>query len=108
MKIPRFIYYLILISFLAALVMILHSNIQSTPTLDQTSVNAYQPVDLNSATADELMLLPGIGPALAERIIAYREHYGPFRRAEELMLVEGIGENLFNEISKYISVGGQI
>ena len=53
------------------------------------------PLDLNTATAEELAELPGIGPELAKRIIAYREEHGPFSTAEELMQVSGIGEGKF-------------
>ncbi len=48
-------------------------------------------LDLNRATARELEALPGIGPALARRILAYRESHGPFRRVEDLQKVSGIG-----------------
>lgn len=49
------------------------------------------PLDLNSATAAELETLPGIGPALAGRIVAYREEHGPFTSVEDLLQVSGIG-----------------
>lgn len=48
-------------------------------------------VHLNSASAPELERLPGIGPTLAQRIIEYREQYGPFQLLEDLLQVEGIG-----------------
>ncbi|HEU4562530.1 MAG TPA: ComEA family DNA-binding protein [Longimicrobium sp.] len=48
-------------------------------------------VDLNSASAQELQTLPGIGPALAARIVAHRESNGPFRSVDELEKVPGIG-----------------
>jgi competence protein ComEA len=49
------------------------------------------PVDVNHASAEELIALPGIGPALAARIIAYREEHGPFASLDELERVQGIG-----------------
>ena len=49
------------------------------------------PLDLNAATAAELERLPGIGPALAGRIVAYRDSVGRFRTVEELDSVKGIG-----------------
>lgn len=50
-----------------------------------------QPVDINHAYVDELITLPGIGPALARRIIDYRIEYGPFESVEDLEHVSGIG-----------------
>jgi competence protein ComEA len=51
-------------------------------------------VDINTATADELHVLPGIGPALAARIIEWRGEHGPFRSMDDLDLVPGIGPAL--------------
>ena len=55
-------------------------------------------IDLNTAGARELELLPGIGPALAERIIAWREAHGPLRSPEDLRQVEGIGDSVMEQI----------
>ena len=49
-------------------------------------------VNVNTATAEELEALTGIGPALAEAIVSYRDEHGVFETAEELMNVKGIGE----------------
>ncbi|MFZ4720383.1 MAG: helix-hairpin-helix domain-containing protein [Ilumatobacteraceae bacterium] len=49
------------------------------------------PVDLNRATADELDSLPGVGPATAAAIVAYREQHGPFSAVDDLAQVRGIG-----------------
>ena len=48
-------------------------------------------IDVNRASETELTALRGIGPALARRIVEYREKNGPFRSVEELVLVRGIG-----------------
>jgi len=52
------------------------------------------PVDLNLATAAQLVALPGIGPAKAQAIVAYREKHGPFRTGADLAGVPGIGPSL--------------
>ena len=62
------------------------------------------PLDLNSATVDDLDELPKIGPVLAQRIVDYREANGDFAYVEELMNVEGIGEGIFEKIKDLVEV----
>ena len=68
---------------------------------------AFDPslIDINKASAAALDLLPGIGPVLAERIVAYREANGDFLLPEDLLSVEGIGEATLEELREYITVG---
>lgn len=61
-------------------------------------------VNLNHATLAELDTLPGIGPALAQRIIDYRQEKGGFRRIEDIKNVSGIGDKLFVQIKDLITV----
>jgi competence ComEA-like helix-hairpin-helix protein len=61
-------------------------------------------INVNSASVTELQELPGVGKVLAERIVEYRDKYGPFRRAEHLMLVRGISESKFRELEPMITV----
>ena len=60
------------------------------------------PVNINTAAAEELDVLPGIGPALAGRIIAYREEHGPFTAVEDLLEVSGIGEKVLDGLRDQI------
>ena len=60
------------------------------------------PLDMNAATAMELDELPGIGPVLAERIVAWREENGPFAGPDDLMAVEGIGPATYEDLAPYI------
>ena len=62
-------------------------------------------VNLNTATKDELVALPGIGPAKAQAIVDYRNQHGPFRSIDELRKVKGIGEKLFISIKPELSIG---
>lgn len=61
-------------------------------------------ININKATKEELVKLEGIGPALAERIIKYRNFYGPFNRIEDIKKIYGIGDSKFNRIKNYLSV----
>ena len=61
-------------------------------------------ININTAGVNELTTLAGIGPAIAERIIAHREANGPFRIIEEITDVSGIGERRFEDIRSQITV----
>jgi competence protein ComEA len=61
------------------------------------------PVNINDASPGELERLPGVGPALAARIVEHRERYGRFRRAEHLLLVRGISERRFRQLRPYVT-----
>src|SRR5215813_1907945 len=55
-------------------------------------------VNINTAGVDELIALPGIGKAYAERILEYRQKNGPFKKVEDILNVRGIGEKTFERI----------
>ena len=65
------------------------------------------PIDINTATVEELQALPGIGKTRAEAIVAYREEHGGFTYVEDLKAVSGIGEGILANIIDYITVGEQ-
>lgn len=65
---------------------------------ENRSSGASSTLDLNAATAHELARLPGIGPKLAEAIVAHRDTFGNFRRIENVMLVDGMSTKRYNEI----------
>ena len=77
-----------------------------TEVEQETFLPDVSPVDLNSATAEELTVLPGIGPALAERIVEYRREHGGFGAVEELINVLGIGEAKLAELKDRVTVNG--
>ena len=62
-------------------------------------------VNVNAASAGELVALPGIGPALARRIVAYREEHGAFTSVDQLKEVKGIGEPLLAALGDRLTVG---
>jgi competence ComEA-like helix-hairpin-helix protein len=64
-------------------------------------------LDLNTAPIQELVRLPGIGPVLGQRIIAYREEHGPFTAIDELLAVSGIGPKVLEEIREQVTIGAE-
>lgn len=74
-------------------------------TLKESSADAATTqVDINRADEAGLQAIPGIGPALARRIVEFREANGPFSRVEDIMKVRGIGEKSFQKIKSFIKV----
>jgi comEA protein len=63
-------------------------------------------VNVNSASVEQLQLLPRIGPAVAQRIVEHREKNGEFKSVDDLMLVRGIGESTFELLRPYVAVAG--
>lgn len=61
-------------------------------------------VNINSATAEQLVALPGVGAKLAARIVEFRQKSGGFKSPQELMNVQGIGEKNFLKIQSYLTV----
>ncbi len=61
-------------------------------------------LDLNTATAEELQKLPGIGEVLSQAIVEYREEHGPFQSVEELLQVPGIGQGRLENIRDLVTV----
>jgi competence protein ComEA len=61
-------------------------------------------LNLNTATADQLARLPGVGKVLAARIVDFRQKKGPFKRVEELLAVRGISERKWKTLREHLTV----
>lgn len=91
-----------------------HSDNLPTPPVVEGGVSQIKPVlqttpsptkvNINSASLQALELLPGIGPAIAQRIIDYRSEYGAFATPEDIMRVKGIGQGTFDKLKDMIVV----
>lgn len=77
---------------------------------EETAPSANAPagvVNINTADAAQLALLPRVGEKAAQRIIEYRTQHGPFKKTSDLMQVKGIGAKTFERLAPYISLSGQ-
>lgn len=80
----------------------LSSNVAPAPAVSNTASGL---LNINTASAQELEALPGIGPALAQSIVSYRNEHGPFQSIDDLKNVPGIGDARFERLKGLITVG---
>ncbi len=79
----------------------------SISTLPAAAADGKRVVNINTADAAKLAFLPRVGPAVAERIVAYRKDNGPFKSTEDLMHVRGIGEKTYTLLKPYLALAGE-
>ncbi|MCH7663262.1 MAG: ComEA family DNA-binding protein [Chloroflexi bacterium] len=79
------------------------TNLDGSPA-DEPTVAPTFPININTASLDELQVLPGIGPVKAQRIIDYRDENGRFESIDELLNVTGIGPATFEQFKDLITV----
>lgn len=80
------------------------SSVKVEPESGDTLQSAGIKINLNTADKEKFMLLPGIGPSLAERIIHFRQENGPFTRIEDIMKVRGIGQARFESFRDRLEI----
>jgi competence ComEA-like helix-hairpin-helix protein len=64
-----------------------------------------KPLDLNTASVEELQAIPGVGPTIAKSIVRFREKSGPFKRVEDLLAIRGITKTKLEKMKPYVTVG---
>ncbi|MEK6561331.1 MAG: helix-hairpin-helix domain-containing protein [Nitrospirota bacterium] len=74
---------------------------EATETVSRSEISV---VNINSASADEMASVPGLGEKKSQAIVKFREKHGPFARVEDLKKVDGIGDKLFEKIRQYVTV----
>jgi len=98
MMLPRFLYRL---PVLAACLVFLFS---AGPLAAKKKPPA-QPVNLNTATSEQLQQVPGIGPATADKILKMRKSYGPFKSVDDLLAIRGLGPKRLEKMRKFLIIG---
>ncbi len=96
-------HYGLMISQLVGSMNVVSSISNSGGAVSQTS-NTTGKININSATADQLDQLPGVGPVIAQAIITYRENNGSFETISDLQSVSGIGEKKYAQIVDYVCI----
>lgn len=77
-------------------------NIKDTDSAGHLKTKGTFPIELNTATSDELMAIPGVGKTISLRIVEHRDFLGGYSTLEQLMEIRGIGERTYCEISPYL------
>jgi comEA protein len=76
---------------------------------EATKKPPLKPININTATSDELQQVPGIGPVTADKILQMRKSYGAFKSVDDLLSIRGIGKKRLEKMRKYLTaskVGG--
>lgn len=75
-----------------------------TETINEEETTPSGLININTASAEQMQELPGIGASMAEEIINYREQNGPFESKRDLLKVKGIGQKTYDELKNMITV----
>jgi comEA protein len=73
-------------------------------TLATTKKPPLKPININTATSEELQQVPGIGPVTAEKILLMRKSYGAFKSVDDLLAIKGLGKKRLEKMRKYLTV----
>lgn len=79
---------------------------EKTPAVEtaQASADSQQPININTATEEELTKIKGVGTKKSQAIIAYRKEIGKFKSVEQLLEVDGIGQSILDKNKAFLAV----
>ena len=101
----KFSWLMVLVGVVAFLVSSpVHAKSKGAKAATKAASKVSSPLNLNTATAKDLQVLPGIGPKIADRIVKYREKNGPFSSVDDLKAVKGIGDKKLEKIRPFLKV----
>lgn len=86
----------------AAILAMTTAPLQQAHANDEAAALPACTIDVNTASPAALELLPGVGPSLAERIVAFRSEHGPFDALKELDAVPGIGPRTLDDLAPFV------
>ncbi len=104
MKLTKLLTLLITLLLCSTVCVVLSPLAQKAPGPGRREPLMSEQININTATEDQLALLPGIGTRTAQAIIAYRAQHGPFKTAGDLTKVRGIGEKTLDGLHEHILV----
>ncbi|MBW3670391.1 MAG: helix-hairpin-helix domain-containing protein [Acidobacteria bacterium] len=90
------------------IILVVVALVSTLPLFAADAASGSQPViNINSASVEQLMLLPRIGQKTAEQIVAWRDQNGPFKKTTDILQVKGIGDASYELLKPYLAVSGE-
>jgi len=94
--------FIVLITLILTALAVSGTAFSASPATEQIQ-KAEAAININTATAQELIALPGIGQKTADNIVSFRQEHGPYQTAEDLLKVKGVGKKTLKKIENLIS-----
>ncbi len=96
--------YLLMLALLVAVGMTGILPVSALAAQNPAATTTLETIQINQASAEEFQALPGVGPALSERIVLYRTEHGPFKSVDQLTEVKGVGQTKLAKFREHLTV----